>query len=140
MIIDAERRGRKERYAVSRHFTIDTQRSSMILDDIRNNPQQYITRHSNRNNISSRNQSSSNNQQINRQRNRSNSRGHLQNYLIDDVVETQNQRHINNMNETQQIDMSFLDEPTFLPSQSQQLNQLPSISMMTQTLSTSHFN
>ena len=113
---------------------------------IRNNSQQHITRHYNRNNIPSRNQSSSNNQQINRhneidrQRNRSNSRGNFQNTLIDDVVETQNQSHINNMNETQQIDVSFLDEPTFLPSQSQQPNRLPSISMMSQTLSTSHFN
>ena len=78
--------------------------------------------------------------EIDRQRNRSNSRGHLHNTLIGDVVETQNQRHVNNIHETQQIDMSFLDEPTFLPSQRQQLNQLPSISMMTQTLSTSHFN
>ena len=43
VIIDAERRDRNERYAVSCHFTIDMQRSSMILDDIRNNPQQYIT-------------------------------------------------------------------------------------------------
>ena len=33
VIIDAERRDRNERYAASRHFTIDTQRSSMILDD-----------------------------------------------------------------------------------------------------------
>ena len=146
MISDIERRDRNERYAASRHFTIDTQRSSMILDDIRNNPQQHITRHSNRNNISSRNQSSPNNQRINRhneidrQRNRSNSRGHLHNTLIGDVVKTQNQSHINNIHETQQIDVSFLDEPTFLPSQSQQPNRLPSIPMMSQTLLSSHFN
>ena len=44
VIIDAERRDRNERYAANRHFTIDTQRSSMILDDIRNNSQQHITR------------------------------------------------------------------------------------------------
>ena len=69
VIIDIEIRDRNDRYTLSINFTIDTQRSSMILDDIRNNPQQYTTRHSNRNNISSRNQSSPNNQRINQQHN-----------------------------------------------------------------------
>ena len=41
VIIDAERRDRNERYAANRHFTIDTQRSSMILDD----KKQFTTTH-----------------------------------------------------------------------------------------------
>ena len=69
VIIDIEIRDRNDRYTLSINFTIDMQRSSMILDDIRNNSQQHITRHSNRNNISSRNQSSPNNQQINQKHN-----------------------------------------------------------------------